>query len=225
MQSGSRSVWRSGPGERGEGRHGGLVRVDRQHAGCGRAAAVAAQPAKVWVASFQLAVSVTSDPSRCVVVPVGSTLPPAPAVTVRVWVRSGVQRRRRPTGGRVLRRLRCREAGWAPATAQERRRQGGEEHERRGDGCVARSHQGFLTAAVPDCGACDCCSWRRDRAAAPGREQHDHEEAHDGGSEHRRERHFRGRGLVTMRVAATYPPEEAAETHRRMKAGGTGVGA
>ena len=28
-------------------------------------------------------------------------------------------------------------------------------------------------------------------------------------------------GLVTMRVAATYPPEEAAETHRRMKAGGT----
>ena len=42
------------------------------------------QPANVWVASFQLAVSVTSAASSWVVAPAGSTLPPAPAVTVRV---------------------------------------------------------------------------------------------------------------------------------------------
>ena len=28
-------------------------------------------------------------------------------------------------------------------------------------------------------------------------------------------------GAVTLRVAATYPPEEAAEAHRRLEAGGT----
>lgn len=29
------------------------------------------------------------------------------------------------------------------------------------------------------------------------------------------------RGAVTLRVAATYPAEPAAETHRRLEAGGT----
>ena len=42
------------------------------------------QPLKVCVASFQLAVSVTSESSACVVVPPGSTLPPPVAVTVTV---------------------------------------------------------------------------------------------------------------------------------------------
>jgi len=28
-------------------------------------------------------------------------------------------------------------------------------------------------------------------------------------------------GLVTLRVAATFPPEQAAEAHRRLEAGGT----
>ena len=36
------------------------------------------QPAKVCVASFQLAVRVTGMPSVCVVAPAGLTLPPAP---------------------------------------------------------------------------------------------------------------------------------------------------
>ena len=42
------------------------------------------QPPNVWVASFQLAVSGTSESSSCVVAPAGLTLPPGPAVTVRV---------------------------------------------------------------------------------------------------------------------------------------------
>ena len=44
------------------------------------------QPVNVCVASFQLAVSVTSAPPYCVVVPDGLTLPPPVAVTVRVRV-------------------------------------------------------------------------------------------------------------------------------------------
>ena len=72
------------------------------------------QPAKVWVASFQLAVSVTSDASRCVVVPVGSTLPPAPAVTVRVWVRSGVNGGGGARMGESSEGCGAVEAGWAP---------------------------------------------------------------------------------------------------------------
>ena len=48
------------------------------------------QPARVWVASFQLAVSVTSAASSNVIVPTRSTLPPAAGVIVRVKVGSGV---------------------------------------------------------------------------------------------------------------------------------------
>ena len=48
------------------------------------------QPPKVCVASFQLAVSVTSSPSYCVDVP-GVTLPPPVAVTVSACgIRSNV---------------------------------------------------------------------------------------------------------------------------------------
>ena len=49
-----------------------------------------AQLARVWVASFQLAVSVTSAASSSVNAPTRSTLPPAAGVIVRVKVGSGV---------------------------------------------------------------------------------------------------------------------------------------
>ena len=94
--------------------------------------------------------------------------------------------------GRVLRSL-LRDGGGLRGGIrgqEERGREGGEQRERGGEGCVARSHQGLLSAAVPPCGrdarGGDCFG----HAPAPdagggcfralgvsGRHEHDHDEA------------------------------------------------
>ena len=136
------------PRERGEGRHGGLVRVDRQHAGCGRAAAVAA-PAGEGVGRI---VPARREPrfGRLSVRGRARGINAA-AGTGRDGQGVGPQRRerrRRPTGGRVLRSLpRCGGGQGADGRGQEdRAARAASSSERGGEGCVARSHQGLLSA-------------------------------------------------------------------------------